>query len=194
MRSFLAASLWPSCSSTTDRGELPVLADPFIIITALPAALAGIVWMLFLTHTTLSFRRSRARSCAWAGDGELHSCVSLSPERLAEHDTAVSVPRSRPDWPYPSGADDGTGDDDRHDADVGLGKHEQNAPLGALSSAACCSRPSPRCCSCLACSRSCTTATPNGRPVHDGAPDNRTPSGRRAAKSKRRSKMRGRSR
>jgi multidrug efflux pump subunit AcrB len=28
--------------------------DPFIIITALPAAIAGITWMLFLTHTTLS--------------------------------------------------------------------------------------------------------------------------------------------
>lgn len=28
--------------------------DPFIIITALPAALAGIVWMLFITHTTIS--------------------------------------------------------------------------------------------------------------------------------------------
>jgi multidrug efflux pump subunit AcrB len=28
--------------------------DPFIIITALPAALAGIAWMLFLTHTPLS--------------------------------------------------------------------------------------------------------------------------------------------
>jgi len=28
--------------------------DPFIIITALPAALAGIAWILFLTHTTLS--------------------------------------------------------------------------------------------------------------------------------------------
>ena len=28
--------------------------DPFIIITALPAALAGIVLMLFVTHTTLS--------------------------------------------------------------------------------------------------------------------------------------------
>lgn len=28
--------------------------DPFIIITALPAALAGIAWMLFLTHTRLS--------------------------------------------------------------------------------------------------------------------------------------------
>jgi hypothetical protein len=28
--------------------------DPFVIITALPAALAGIIWMLFATHTTLS--------------------------------------------------------------------------------------------------------------------------------------------
>ena len=28
--------------------------DPFVIVTALPAALAGIVWMLFATHTTLS--------------------------------------------------------------------------------------------------------------------------------------------
>jgi multidrug efflux pump subunit AcrB len=28
--------------------------DPFIIITALPAALAGIAWMLFITGTTLS--------------------------------------------------------------------------------------------------------------------------------------------
>jgi multidrug efflux pump subunit AcrB len=28
--------------------------DPFIIISALPAALAGIIWMLFLSHTTIS--------------------------------------------------------------------------------------------------------------------------------------------
>ena len=28
--------------------------DPFIIITALPAAMAGIAWMLFVTHTSLS--------------------------------------------------------------------------------------------------------------------------------------------
>jgi multidrug efflux pump subunit AcrB len=28
--------------------------DPFIIITALPAALTGIAWFLFITHTTLS--------------------------------------------------------------------------------------------------------------------------------------------
>jgi len=29
-------------------------SDPFVIVMALPAALAGIVWMLFATHTTLS--------------------------------------------------------------------------------------------------------------------------------------------
>jgi multidrug efflux pump subunit AcrB len=29
-------------------------SDPFVIVAALPAALAGIVWMLFATHTTLS--------------------------------------------------------------------------------------------------------------------------------------------
>ncbi|MFZ0808975.1 MAG: efflux RND transporter permease subunit, partial [Bradyrhizobium sp.] len=29
-------------------------SDPFVIITALPAALAGIVWILFTTHTTMS--------------------------------------------------------------------------------------------------------------------------------------------
>ena len=29
-------------------------SDPFVIIMALPAALAGIIWMMFVTHTTLS--------------------------------------------------------------------------------------------------------------------------------------------
>ena len=29
-------------------------SDPFVIVSALPAALAGIVWMLFATHTTMS--------------------------------------------------------------------------------------------------------------------------------------------
>jgi len=28
--------------------------DPFVVVSALPAAIAGIVWMLFLTHTTMS--------------------------------------------------------------------------------------------------------------------------------------------
>ena len=41
--------------------------DPFVIVSALPTALAGIVWMLFVTRTTLSVPAlDRARSCAWA--------------------------------------------------------------------------------------------------------------------------------
>jgi multidrug efflux pump subunit AcrB len=36
--------------------------DPFIIISALPAALAGIVWFLFVTHTTVSARTLRPSS------------------------------------------------------------------------------------------------------------------------------------
>src|SRR5467141_2974942 len=39
--------------------------DPFIIITALPAALAGIVVFLFYTHTTLSVPALMGASCAW---------------------------------------------------------------------------------------------------------------------------------
>ena len=39
--------------------------DPFIIITALPGAFAGICWILLFTHTTLMCRLSPARSCAW---------------------------------------------------------------------------------------------------------------------------------
>ena len=31
--------------------------DPLIIVSALPAAIAGIVWMLFLVHTPLSASR-----------------------------------------------------------------------------------------------------------------------------------------
>ena len=39
--------------------------DPFIILTALPGAMAGILWMLFITGTTLS-RPSWEPSCASA--------------------------------------------------------------------------------------------------------------------------------
>jgi len=44
----------PSCWSIADRDQLPVLERSLRHHHALPAALAGIVWMLFATHTTLS--------------------------------------------------------------------------------------------------------------------------------------------
>ena len=48
--------------------------DPFIIITALPGALAGILWMLFLTHTTLSVPALTGRHHVHGrGDRQQHS-------------------------------------------------------------------------------------------------------------------------
>jgi len=37
--------------------------DPFIILMALPGAMAGVVWMLFVTQTTFSVPSLMARSC-----------------------------------------------------------------------------------------------------------------------------------
>jgi hypothetical protein len=49
--------------------------DPFIIITALPAALAGIVLFLFLTRTTLSVPASDGRHYVHGrGYGQQHPC------------------------------------------------------------------------------------------------------------------------
>lgn len=57
--------------------------DPFIIITALPAALAGIVWMLFITHTTLSVPAlTGAIMCMGVGAANSILIVSFARERL----------------------------------------------------------------------------------------------------------------
>ena len=58
--------------------------DPFIIITALPAALAGIVWFLFLTHTTLSVPAlTGAIMCMGVATANSILVVSFAKEQLA---------------------------------------------------------------------------------------------------------------
>ena len=58
--------------------------DPFVIITALPAALAGIVWMLFVTHTTLSVPAlTGAIMCMGVATANSILVVSFARERLA---------------------------------------------------------------------------------------------------------------
>jgi multidrug efflux pump subunit AcrB len=60
--------------------------DPFVIITALPAALAGIVWMLFLSHTSLSVPAlTGAIMCMGVATANSILVVSFCRERLAEH-------------------------------------------------------------------------------------------------------------
>lgn len=60
-------------------------ADPFVIITALPAALAGIVWMLFATHTTLSVPAlTGAIMCMGVATANSVLVISFARERLDE--------------------------------------------------------------------------------------------------------------
>jgi CzcA family heavy metal efflux pump len=59
--------------------------DPFIIITALPGALAGILWMLFLTHTTLSVPAlTGAVMCMGVATANSILMISFARERMDE--------------------------------------------------------------------------------------------------------------
>ena len=68
------------------------LLDPFIIITALPAALAGIVWMLFLTHTTVSVPAlTGAIMCMGVATANSVLVISFARERMNAGDTAMQA-------------------------------------------------------------------------------------------------------
>jgi multidrug efflux pump subunit AcrB len=68
------------------------LLDPFIIITALPAALAGIVWMLFLTHTTVSVPAlTGAIMCMGVATANSVLVVSFARERMDAGDNAFEA-------------------------------------------------------------------------------------------------------
>jgi multidrug efflux pump subunit AcrB len=67
-------------------------SDPFVIITALPAALAGIVWMLFATHTTLSVPAlTGAIMCMGVATANSVLVVSFARERLDQLGDAVAA-------------------------------------------------------------------------------------------------------
>jgi multidrug efflux pump subunit AcrB len=67
-------------------------SDPFIIITALPAALAGIVWMLFGTHTTLSVPAlTGAIMCMGVATANSVLVVSFAREKLSELGDAMQA-------------------------------------------------------------------------------------------------------
>ena len=60
-------------------------SDPFVIITALPAALAGIVWMLFATGTTLSVPAlTGAIMCMGVATANSVLIISFARERLEQ--------------------------------------------------------------------------------------------------------------
>jgi multidrug efflux pump subunit AcrB len=67
-------------------------ADPFVIVSALPAALAGIVWMLFATHTTLSVPAlTGAIMCMGVATANSVLVVSFAREQLAATGNAAKA-------------------------------------------------------------------------------------------------------
>ncbi len=68
-----------------------------MIVSALPAALAGIVWMLFATGTPLSVPAlTGAILCMGVATANSILVVSFARERLAEHRRRAGRPRWRP--------------------------------------------------------------------------------------------------
>jgi multidrug efflux pump subunit AcrB len=66
--------------------------DPFVIITALPAALAGIIWMLFVTNTTLSVPALIGSiMCMGVATANSILVVSFARERLREGDSGLTA-------------------------------------------------------------------------------------------------------
>jgi len=66
--------------------------DPFVIVSALPTALAGIVWTLFITRTTLSVPAlTGAIMCMGVATANSILVVSFARERLAEGADAVTA-------------------------------------------------------------------------------------------------------
>jgi CzcA family heavy metal efflux pump len=66
--------------------------DPFIIISALPAALAGIVWFLFVTHTTLSVPAlTGSIMCMGVATANSILVVSFAKEQMAEGKDSITA-------------------------------------------------------------------------------------------------------
>jgi multidrug efflux pump subunit AcrB len=66
--------------------------DPFIMISALPAALAGIAWFLFITHTTLSVPALMGTiMCMGVATANSILVVSFATEQMAEGKDAVTA-------------------------------------------------------------------------------------------------------
>src|SRR6202035_4478763 len=95
--------------------------DPFIILTALPGAMAGILWMLFVTGTTLSVP-SLMGAIMCSGVATANSILMVTVANGARHDSrhAAHVTglgrRRRAECAARTGRDRGTHVRHRHDA------------------------------------------------------------------------------
>ena len=117
--------------------------DPFIILTALPGAACGILWMLFLSGTTFSVPSLMgAIMCVGVATANSILMVTFANDQRAAGMNALEAAASAGATRLASGADDGAGDDHRHAADVagpGRGRRAECAagPRGDRRPAGC---------------------------------------------------------
>ena len=105
--------------------------DPFVIVTALPAALAGIVWMLFVTETTLSVPAlTGAIMCMGVATANSILVISFAREVLSQRGGRAGRRQGSRRHPLSPRADDGAGDDHRHGADGAQCRTERAARAG----------------------------------------------------------------
>src|SRR5258708_8716493 len=72
-------------------------ADPFVIIMALPTALAGIVWMLFPTGTTLSVPAlTGAIMCMGVATANTILVISFAPDHMSADPNPTPAPSQPP--------------------------------------------------------------------------------------------------
>ncbi len=141
--------------------------DPFIIITALPGALAGVVWALFLSQTTLSVPALMGAIMS-LGVATANSVlvVSFARDNLRRGMEPLAAALDAGVEPHPAGADDGAGDDDRHVADEPRPRRRRRAKRAARPRGhrrTCLSRRWRRCFSCRWFSVSCTIKLPSAK-------------------------------
>ena len=102
--------------------------DPFVIVSALPSAQAGIVWMLFLSKTTLSVPAlTGAIMCVGVSTANSLLVITFAREKLAEGLDPVSAALEAGFRQVPAGADDGLRHDHRHGADGAQRRAERAA-------------------------------------------------------------------
>ena len=91
--------------------------DPFIIITALPGALAGIIWALLLTHTTLNVPSlTGAIMCVGVATANSILMVSFARERMDEGMPAREAAVAAGPYAHAARFDDRARHDHRHGA------------------------------------------------------------------------------
>ena len=106
--------------------------DPFIIITALPAALAGIVWMLFMTGTTLSVPAlTGAIMCMGIATANIDLARQLRARRIGAGPGCGCRCLAGRLHALSPGADDRAGHDHRHVADGVCARRRRRAECSA---------------------------------------------------------------